>query len=154
MEAGALVGLAPPAPGSNPARRPASITHIKVGRAHWSWPTGDEGNRPGRRGPAPSQGGHRHRMEKKHPEQMKQQDVNSLQTQLSTWRGGIASYRATLNKTCVKGLGEVWEAWRILPTHLRMPSGVGLKVSGRRVGGCRGGLQREVSQKQSPNVRG
>ena len=94
-------------------------------------------------------------MEKKHPEQMKQQDVNSLQTQLSTWRGGIASYRATLNKTRVRGLGEVWEAWGILPTHLRMPSGAGLKVSGHGVGvGCRGGLHREVSRKQSPNVRG
>lgn len=88
-------------------------------------------------------------MGKKHPEQMKQQDVNSPQTQLSTWRGGIASYRATVNKTHVRGSGGVWEAWgwEILPTYLRMPSGVGLKVSGCGVAGCRGGVQRKVSRK-------
>lgn len=42
---------------------------------------------------------------KNHPEQMKQLDVNSPQTQLSTQRGATASYRATLNKTYVGGIG-------------------------------------------------
>ena len=42
---------------------------------------------------------------KNHPEQTKQLDVNSPQTQLSTQRGGTASYRATLNKTYVGGIG-------------------------------------------------
>ena len=88
-------------------------------------------------------------MEKEHPEQMKQQDVNSLQTQLSTWWGGIASYRATLNKTRVRGLGEVWEAWGILPTHLGMPSGVGLKVSGRGVGGRVQGWASQRSERET-----
>lgn len=78
---------------------------------------------------------------KSHPKQMKQLDVGSLQTQLRTWRGRIASYWATLNKTYVCGgwkseeVCEDW-CWGILPVNLKMSYAVGLQVSGGR-GGCR-----------------
>lgn len=73
--------------------------------------------------PAPTLGGEGWAQsgKKNHPEQMKQLDVSSPQTQLSTQRGGIASDRATRNKTYVGeiggGLGRLMRG--ILPAHLQ-----------------------------------
>lgn len=120
------------------------LTHIKAGMSRRSWPTGAW--RRWERACEMSAGGPEW---KKHPKQMKQLDVGSPQTQLSTRTGEITSHPAPRHKTHVGGVGGGLWSWRwgTLPVHLPTSHAWACRSWGR-------GGTKKVSRKKSPNAGG